>query len=126
MKNSLADFTEVKNTQPFDKKEFISEMLVKEDVADRQHSRRNKSIDVWSKTIVTLVMTVLVVVMNWYVVDMVNNVINQEIELIKSKVMLASERSITTGVFMALIGGTVAEVSALFFIIVKSIFKTEP
>ncbi len=37
--------------------------------------------------------------------------------------MQADARTVTTSVYLALIAGTVAEVSALFLIIVKSVFK---
>jgi len=74
-------------------------------------------------SVVTIAMTILVASMNWVVVDMLNHVIDEEMRLIRSGFMRPEDRSITTGVFMALIGGTVAEVSALFFIIVKSMFK---
>lgn len=117
MSNTIDGFTEVANRQnSAERKEFISHIQVVQEAADRQHLR-------WIKTGVTLVMTLLVACMNWMVVSMLNHVIDEEIELIRHGLMKAGDRSITTGVYMALIGGTVAEVSALFFIIVKSMFK---
>lgn len=118
MADSFEGFTEVIREQTKAlKKEFISQLLIVEETADRQHLR-------WTKTCVTIVMTLLVVSMNWMVVSMLNHVIDEEIHLIRTGFMKPEERSITTGVYMALIGGTVAEVSALFFIIVKSMFKS--
>ena len=49
--------------------------------------------------------------------------IDEELSLIRSGFMRADERTVTTSVYLALIAGTVAEVSALFLIIVKSVFK---
>lgn len=115
MAESFDGFTEVVSSRS--KKEFISNFLLGEESRDRQHLR-------WTKTSVTAVMTILVVCMNWMVVSMLNHVIDEEIHLIRNGFMKPEERSITTGVYMALIGGTVAEVSALFFIIVKSMFKS--
>lgn len=118
MADSFEGFTEVTREHPKAfKKDFISHLLIGEETADRQHLR-------WTKTCVTIVMTLLVVSMNWMVVSMLNYVIDEEIHLIRTGFMKPEERSITTGVYMALIGGTVAEVSALFFIIVKSMFKS--
>ncbi|MGP1047297.1 hypothetical protein ACJ8M3_24695 [Serratia sp. CY55921] len=114
MAESYEGFTE--KTGKVREKVFVTGVTVEEEVSDRRHLR-------WTKTIVTLGMAVLVAFMNWGVVDMLNHVIDEELRLIRSGFMRAEDRSITTGVYMALIGGTVAEVSALFFIIVKSMFK---
>ncbi|HFL1867551.1 TPA: hypothetical protein ACG1R7_004885, partial [Salmonella enterica] len=87
-----------------------------EESADRRHLR-------WTKSGVTLAMTILVAVMNWMVISMLYHVLDEELSLIRSGFMRADERTVTTGVYLALIAGTVAEVSALFLIIVKSVFK---
>ena len=84
--------------------------------ADRRHLR-------WTKSGVTLAMTILVAVMNWMVISMLYHVLDEELSLIRSGFMRADERTVTTSVYLALIAGTVAEVSALFLIIVKSVFK---
>ncbi|MEY5334005.1 hypothetical protein WI795_24405, partial [Salmonella enterica subsp. enterica serovar Corvallis] len=47
-----------------------------------------------------------------------------EMHMISMGVLPAENRTVTTDVYLALIAGTVAEVSALFFIIVKSMFKS--
>ncbi|MDT7083372.1 hypothetical protein RQL84_27485, partial [Citrobacter freundii] len=85
--------------------------------ADRRHLR-------WSKTGVTFAMTVVVALMNWMVIDMLGTVVQQEMHMISMGVLPAENRTVTTDVYLALIAGTVAEVSALFFIIVKSMFKS--
>lgn len=77
----------------------------------------------WEKTVVILVMTALVCVMNFFVVNLISDVSAQEMLLIEKKSLDASLRAIDSKVYMALIAGTVAEVSALFFIILKSMFK---
>ncbi|TRR58424.1 hypothetical protein DNP42_23460, partial [Salmonella enterica subsp. enterica serovar Panama] len=87
-----------------------------EESADRRHLR-------WTKSGVTLAMTILVAVMNWMVISMLYHVLDEELSLIRSGFMRADERTVTTSVYLALIAGTVAEVSALFLIIVKSVFK---
>ncbi|WP_165475655.1 hypothetical protein, partial [Klebsiella quasipneumoniae] len=82
----------------------------------RRHTR-------WTKSGVTLAMTILVAVMNWMVISMLYHVVDEELSLIRSGFMQADARTVTTSVYLALIAGTVAEVSALFLIIVKSVFK---
>ncbi|MNJ33277.1 hypothetical protein D3C77_279590 [compost metagenome] len=77
----------------------------------------------WEKTIVILSMTILVGVMNISVINLISHVSGQEMELVGKKIMDASNRTIDSKVYMALIAGTVAEVSALFLIILKSLFK---
>ncbi|EPY5257628.1 hypothetical protein, partial [Klebsiella pneumoniae] len=93
-------------------KKFFSDV----DEADRRHLR-------WTKSGVTLAMTILVAVMNWMVISMLYHVVDEELSLIRSGFMQADARTVTTSVYLALIAGTVAEVSALFLIIVKSVFK---
>lgn len=85
-------------------------------LSDASHKR-------WGKTAVLLSMTVLVFLMNVAVMTMVYKVSVQELQLVKIGVMDASLRVIDSKVYMALIAGTVAEVSALFLIIIKSLFK---
>ena len=87
-----------------------------DDSADRRPLR-------WTKSGVTLAMTILVAVMNWMVISMLYHVVDEELSLIRSGFMQADARTVTTSVYLALIAGTVAEVSALFLIIVKSVFK---
>ncbi|WP_206670478.1 hypothetical protein, partial [Escherichia coli] len=94
-------------------KKFFSDV---DDSADRRHLR-------WTKSGVTLAMTILVAVMNWMVISMLYHVVDEELSLIRSGFMQADARTVTTSVYLALIAGTVAEVSALFLIIVKSVFK---
>lgn len=77
----------------------------------------------WGKTVVVLGMTALVCAMNFFVIDLISDVSNQEMILIEKKALDASLRAIDSKVYLALIAGTVAEVSALFFIILKSMFK---
>lgn len=117
MSDSLDGFTEgdtpkgkQKVKQP---KPFFNDV---EESADRRHLR-------WTKSGVTLAMTILVAVMNWMVISMLYHVLDEELSLIRSGFMRADERTVTTSVYLALIAGTVAEVSALFLIIVKSVFK---
>ncbi|WP_439232753.1 hypothetical protein [Klebsiella pneumoniae] len=90
--------------------------MAAEERADRRHLR-------WSKTGVTVAMTLIVALMNWMVIDMLGMVVQQEMHMIAMGVLPAENRTVTTEVYLALIAGTVAEVSALFFIIVKSMFK---
>ncbi|WP_159182814.1 hypothetical protein [Escherichia coli] len=117
MSDSLDGFTEGDTSkekqavkQP---KKFFSDV---DDSADRRHLR-------WTKSGVTLAMTILVAVMNWMVISMLYHVVDEELSLIRSGFMQADARTVTTSFYLALIPGTVAEVSALFLIIVKSVFK---
>ncbi|TBO61710.1 hypothetical protein EQG46_26670 [Klebsiella pneumoniae] len=117
MSDSLDGFTEGDTSkekqavkQP---KKFFSDVV---DSAERRHPR-------WTKSGVTLAMTILVAVMNWMVISMLYHVVDEELSLIRSGFMQADARTVTTSVYLALIAGTVAEVSALFLIIVKSVFK---
>ncbi|MBM9322978.1 hypothetical protein RCL36_24170 [Salmonella enterica subsp. enterica serovar 1,4,[5],12:i:-] len=117
MSDSLDGFTEGDTQKEKQKvkqpKPFFNDV---EESADRRHLR-------WTKSGVTLAMTILVAVMNWMVISMLYHVLDEELSLIRSGFMRADERTVTTGVYLALIAGTVAEVSALFLIIVKSVFK---
>ncbi|WP_214295536.1 hypothetical protein, partial [Escherichia coli] len=51
---------------------------------------------------VTLAMTILVAVMNWMVISMLYHVLDEELSLIRSGFMRADERTVTTGVYLAL------------------------
>ncbi|HEL5858497.1 TPA: hypothetical protein UOR21_004623 [Escherichia coli] len=117
MSDSLDGFTEGDTQKEKQKvkqpKPFFNDV---EGSADRRHLR-------WTKSGVTLAMTILVAVMNWMVISMLYHVLDEELSLIRSGFMRADERTVTTSVYLALIAGTVAEVSALFLIIVKSVFK---
>ena len=117
--NDLSGFTDVgaKNPKPvLEPKNFLNTLMAAEEKADRRHLR-------WSKSGVTFAMTAVVALMNWMVIDMLNNVVEQEMHMIAMGSLPPGDRTVTTGVYLALIGGTVAEVSALFFIIVKSMFR---
>ena len=117
MSDSLDGFTEGDTQKEKQKvkqpKPFFNDV---EESADRRHLR-------WTKSGVTLAMTILVAVMNWMVISMLYHVVDEELSLIRSGFMQADARTVTTSVYLALIAGTVAEVSALFLIIVKSVFK---
>ncbi|NBV76291.1 MAG: hypothetical protein EBR59_10160 [Methylococcaceae bacterium] len=117
MSDSLDGFTEGDTPQEKQRvkqpKSFFNDV---EESADRRHLR-------WTKSGVTLAMTILVAVMNWMVISMLYHVVDEELSLIRSGFMQADARTVTTSVYLALIAGTVAEVSALFLIIVKSVFK---
>ncbi|EDQ0936929.1 MULTISPECIES: hypothetical protein [Enterobacteriaceae] len=117
MSDSLDGFTEGDTPKEKQKvkqpKPFFNDV---EESADRRHLR-------WTKSGVTLAMTILVAAMNWMVISMLYHVLDEELSLIRSGFMQADERTVTTSVYLALIAGTVAEVSALFLIIVKSVFK---
>ena len=117
MSDSLDGFTEGDTQKEKQKvkqpKPFFNDV---EESADRRHLR-------WTKSGVTLAMTILVAAMNWMVISMLYHVLDEELSLIRSGFMQADERTVTTSVYLALIAGTVAEVSALFLIIVKSVFK---
>jgi len=109
-------FEEAKPVKEFKLKDFVGPIMAREDQADRRHLR-------WGKTVVTISMTVVVALMNWMVIDMLSSVVHEEMHMISMGTLPAEHRTVTTNVYLALIGGTVAEVSALFFIIVKSMFK---
>lgn len=110
MGDSLDGFTEVPVVVGIDK------YLHASDEKDRSHLR-------WGKTIVTLVLTLLTAGMNFYVINMVQSIATTELYLISTGTLTGADRVIDSTVYLALIAGTVAEVSALFFIVVKSMFK---
>ncbi len=114
--NDLEGFSDATGEKELVVKNFIGPVMAAEERADRRHLR-------WSKTGVTVAMTLIVALMNWMVIDMLGMVVQQEMHMISMGVLPAENRTVTTEVYLALIAGTVAEVSALFFIIVKSMFK---
>ncbi|PLR42688.1 hypothetical protein [Chimaeribacter arupi] len=120
MRNSESDafdgFEEAGPAKYLKPKDFVGPIMAREDQADRRHLR-------WAKTVVTISMTLVVALMNWMVINMLSSVVYQEMSMISMGTLPAEYRTVTTNVYLALIGGTVAEVSALFFIIVKSMFK---
>lgn len=109
---SLKDFGHGSD-RPLNPKEFVGDI---QDSKDRTHDR-------WRKTIVTLALVLLVAAMNWFVIDIVQEILQMDAELLKSKDIQAADRIVTESVILSLIGGTVAQVSALFLIAVKSIFS---
>jgi len=114
-RNRLDGFEEAQGERELRPKNFFGNMT-QEDLADRRHLR-------WAKTGVTIAMTLVVALMNWMVIDMLSSVVTQEMHMISMGTLPPENRTVTTSVYLALIAGTVAEVSALFFIIVKSMFK---
>ncbi|MBJ3043777.1 hypothetical protein JGB31_23985 [Salmonella enterica subsp. enterica serovar Typhimurium] len=115
--NDLDGFSDATGGKVLVVKDFVGPIMAAEERADRRHLR-------WSKTGVTFAMTVVVALMNWMVIDMLGTVVQQEMHMISMGVLPAENRTVTTDVYLALIAGTAAEVSALFFIIVKSMFKS--
>lgn len=109
---SLNDFQNGED-KPLSPKEFVGDI---QDSKDRTHDR-------WRKTIVTLALVLLVAAMNWFVIDIVQGILLIDSELLKEKHIAPENRIITEAVILSLIGGTVAQVSALFLIAVKSIFS---
>lgn len=95
----------------------ISYLKDKDGLADSKSHRVNR-------TVVTLVMTVLVAAMNLAVFWLVAHVAMVELDLVKAKEIVSVDRVIDSKVYMALIAGTIAEVSALFVIILRSTFKS--
>lgn len=77
----------------------------------------------FNKTVVILSMTILVTLTNLLVMGLIFYASLSEVELLKEKIITGSDRIIDGKVYLALIGGTVAEVSAVFIIILKSLFK---
>lgn len=112
---SLDDFNhgDDKSLNP---KEFVGDI---QDSKDRTHDR-------WRKTIVTLALVLLVAAMNWFVIDIVQSILLMDADLLKEKHIQPEDRIVTESVILSLIGGTVAQVSALFLIAVKSIFSRKP
>lgn len=110
---SVSGFTE--HAVEIDKGKWFNNVMASS-LSDANHKR-------WGKSAVLLVMTGLVFLMNVAVIFIIHKVSAQELFLVEKGVMDASLRVIDSKVYIALIGGTVAEVSALFFIIVKSLFK---
>ena len=113
--DSVAGFTEVAAKVNKAKWSDLEVRQVDSILSDSRHQR-------WIKSIVTGVMTILVAVMNCAVVYLIYKVAMSEIDLLRSSEK-SIDRMIDGKVYMALIAGTVAEVSALFFIIVRSTFK---
>lgn len=90
MSDSLDGFTEGDTQKEKQKvkqpKPFFNDV---EESADRRHLR-------WTKSGVTLAMTILVAVMNWMVISMLYHVLDEELSLIRSGFMRADERTVTT------------------------------
>ncbi|MNN83802.1 hypothetical protein D3C81_2008910 [compost metagenome] len=95
----------------------ITYLKDRDGLADSKNHRVNR-------TIVTVVMTVLVAIMNIAVFWLIAHMSMAELDLIKSKDLIAADRIIDGKVYMTLLAGTIAEVSALFVIILKSTFKS--
>ncbi|HCE4735548.1 TPA: hypothetical protein NGU80_004754 [Vibrio parahaemolyticus] len=112
IQESLSDFEEAQGVG-FEAKNFVDNI---QDDKDREHSRIRKNI-------VTISLIILVIVMNSVVVCMIWHVVDVELSLISEKSLNPENRIVTDKVILALIGGTVAQVSALFLIAVKSIFN---
>lgn len=95
-------------------KSFISN----EESVDNTHSR-------WRKNIISLFLVLLVCVMNGSVMFLLYQMMSQEFTLIDEGKLEPSLRVVNDKVVLALIGGTVAQVSALLVIAVKSIFQNK-
>lgn len=76
----------------------------------------------WNKTILSVGLLLLVVLMNYSVISLISHISKDEILLLFSGKIEGSDRAVGSSILMALIGGTVAEVSALLFIVVKWFF----
>jgi len=102
-----------KGSKDVREKSFITEEFI-----DKSHAR-------WGRTGITIAMTTLVFVMNLIVVGMVFYIAMAEHSAVLSGAMTAESKSVNSSVFLALIAGTVAEVSALLIIIIKSLFNSK-
>lgn len=116
MSDSADGFKEVEVKK--EPKGFISHLETEELVKGKKHLR-------WNRTVVTLVMVGLVVYMNSMVLSNIDDIARVELSMIAEGKLNHADRVINSSIYLALIGGTVAEVSALLVIIFKSLFKNE-
>jgi len=72
---------------------------------------------------IAVVMLIVFVVLNWYIIDNINKAVVFDMEAIKSKLYGPEQRLITEKVYISLITGVVVEASAVFFTIIKFLFR---
>ncbi|EML0292983.1 TPA: hypothetical protein LNF34_003564 [Vibrio cholerae] len=96
-------------------KGFVSHVQ-KEELKELAHSR-------FRKNILTVSLILLVLVMNWYVIDYIRTLSFMEMEFISKQLLSPESRVVSETVVLSLLGGTVAQVSALLFVVVKSSFN---
>lgn len=76
----------------------------------------------WNKTILCIGLLFLVSLMNYFVLHLIGEIAHFEISLLYSGKLPPDSRVVDSSIFISLITGTVAEVSALLFIVVKWFF----
>ena len=109
--DSLSGFSELPANEP-----------KKWDLEDSKSEARHLR---WGRTIVTLIMTILVVIMNCAVIFLIYKVALAELKLPPGTDGVYPTRIIDGKIYLSLIGGTVAEVTALFFIILRYTFNKQ-
>lgn len=72
---------------------------------------------------VTIIMLIVFSFLNWYVIDNINKAVVFDMDSIKSKLYGPEHRLITEKVYMSLITGVVVQASAVFFTIIKFLFR---
>ncbi|EPR7090087.1 hypothetical protein ACU79H_004285 [Vibrio fluvialis] len=109
---SMDDFIQKdKDLRP---KDFITK-VENEELKERAHNRIRKNV-------LTVALIVLVLAMNWYVVDFISELSFMEMDFISKSYIKPEARVVSEKVILALLGGTVAQVSALLFVVVRSSF----
>lgn len=76
-----------------------------------------------TRIIITFVMLLVFVGLNWFIIQNINHAVDFDIEAIKTKLYGPEQRLITEKVYISLITGVVVQASAVFFTIVKFLFR---
>lgn len=114
---------------------YISEILKKENLSeDEKLIIKSKSdefkhgverrFDVWMKVLFSIAVVVLFGVSYYYAQQLINSVLTSEIELMKTGIIKASERSINSTTIAALLAATVTQTGLAFLVITKYLFPT--
>lgn len=76
----------------------------------------------WNKTILCVGLLSLVSLMNYLVLSLIGEIAHFEISLLYSDKIPPDSRVVNSSILISLITGTIAEVSALLFVVVKWFF----
>jgi hypothetical protein len=90
---------------------------IREHVADQRADR-------WLRIIMAIALTALFIGLNGAVVCMVRSAVSHDLEMLAAKTITADQRLITEKVYLALIGGTVAQVAAIVVAMARYLFPS--
>lgn len=99
--------------------EFVYEL------SEQREKHKDQAVIRWLRISVSLLMLLLVLYVNYQIINIINRLIDIDLVLIFFGKLTPADRAVNITAVMGLITGSVAQIAALFIIAVKFIFPAE-